>query len=132
MVIKPIAFLTLPSPSSLLKLPFCFHSKRKTCLFRGTFLEKDKRPVTLGAGALSLKNGGAWRTEGSIALKVTMATVRAPTTRHRHTKKFSGILTEPHTYLKRGWAREGAEIQQPLKPLFKNDQPSKASTCKCP
>ena len=39
--------------------------------------------MSLGSGALNVK--GPVAQKGSIALRVTMASKRAPTTRHRHT-----------------------------------------------
>ena len=57
--------------------------------------------MSLGAGALKVE--GPIARKGSLALEVTMATKRAPTTQQRHTEeKFSGILTTTHTYLSRG------------------------------
>ena len=40
--------------------------------------------MSLGAGALKVE--GPIARKGSIALEITMATKRAPTTRHRHTE----------------------------------------------
>ena len=52
--------------------------------------------MSLGAGAFKVE--GPIAQKGSLALEVTMATKRAPTTQHRHTdEKFSGILTTTHT-----------------------------------
>ena len=48
--------------------------------------------MSLGAGALNVKRPVAQK--GSIALEETMATKRAPTTRHRHTEPYLPI---------RGW-----------------------------
>ena len=57
--------------------------------------------MSLGAGASKVE--GPIAQKESLALEVTMATKRAPTTQHRHTEeKFSGILTTTHTYLSRG------------------------------
>ena len=41
--------------------------------------------MSLGAGALKVE--GPIAQNGSVALEVTMATKRAPTTRHRHTER---------------------------------------------
>ena len=69
--------------------------------------------MSLGAGASKVE--GPIAQKGSLALEVTMATKRAPTTQHRHTEeKFSGILTTTHTYLSRGreeW-RQNRQISQ--------------------
>ena len=63
--------------------------------------------INLGAGALKVE--GPIAQKGSLALEVTMATKRVPTTQHRHTEeKFSGILTTTHTYLFRG-GRSGSK-----------------------
>ena len=69
------------------------------------FLLIDK--MSLGAGAWKVE--GPIAQKGSLALGVTMATKRAPTTQHHHTEeKFNGILTTTHTYLSRGrWGGGG-------------------------
>ena len=58
-----------------------------------------------------------------------MATMGAPTTQHRHTKRFGGILTTTHTYLSMG----GGELEQKLADVLSReftmipkDQQSKA------
>ena len=56
--------------------------------------------MRLGVGALKVE--GPIAQKGNIALEVTMATKRAPTSRHRPLKEFSGILTTTHTYLSGG------------------------------
>jgi len=57
--------------------------------------------MSLGAGALNVK--GPVAQKGSIALGVTMATKRAPTTRHRHTERVQWNNYH-HPYLPiRGW-----------------------------
>ena len=45
--------------------------------------------MSLGAGALKVK--GLIARKGSLALKVTMATKRAPATQHRHTANPAAI-----------------------------------------
>lgn len=71
--------------------------------------------MSLGAGCF--KGGRAWRTEGGV---VTMATMQVLTTQYHHTENFSGILTDPQNLPDMRVGREGAEIQQPLKPLKAN------------
>ena len=66
--------------------------------------------MSLGVGASKVE--GPIAQKGSLALEVTMATKRAPTTQHRHTEeKFSGILTTTHTYLSRGREEWGQNRQ---------------------
>ena len=50
-------------------------------------------------GVRALKVEGPIAQKGSSAFQVTMAAKRAPTSRHRSLKEFSGILTTTHTYL---------------------------------
>ena len=56
--------------------------------------------MRLGVGALKVE--GPIAQKGSSAFQVTMAIKRAPTSRHRSLKEFSGILTTTHTYLSGG------------------------------
>ena len=76
--------------------------------------------------------------KGGLALELTMATKRAPTTQHRHTEEqFSGILTTTHTYLSRG-REEWEQKRQILQSVTNNDpqrsqskaKHSKAEICK--
>ena len=76
--------------------------------------------MSLGAGASKVE--GPIAQKGSLALEVTMATKRAPTTQHRHTEeKFSGILTTTHTYLISRGREEWGQNRQISQSVTSND-----------
>ena len=80
--------------------------------------------MSLGAGALRVE--GPIAQNGSIALEVTMATKRAPTTRHRHTERVQWN-TYHNPYLPiQGW-EEWEKNQQISQAVNSNDQQAKQS-----
>ena len=82
--------------------------------------------MRLGVGALKVE--GPIAQKGSSAFQVTMATKRAPTSRHRSLKEFSGILTTTDTYLS-GGGMSGSNTSRYHKlwiAMIRKDQQSKA------
>ena len=83
------------------QIAFAFNTKIRSTFAKKNIPVKLIDKMSLGAGALKVE--GPTAQKGSLALEVTMATKRAPTTQHRHTEEnFSGILTTTHIYLSRG------------------------------
>jgi len=69
--------------------------------------------MSLGAGALKLVEPG-----NTLAQEVSMATLRAATTKHHHTEPLSGVLTCTNQYLpspneeREGWAGQKIASEQ--------------------
>ena len=87
--------------------------------------------MSLGAGALQVEGPG--REEGSIAMKVTMETMRAPTTWHRHTECSVEYLPDPiltNDFGRRRGSTKPTATVNLASEMIRNHQPCKASDAK--
>ena len=81
--------------------------------------------MRLGVGALKVE--GLIAQKGSIALEVTMATKRAPTTRHRHTERVQWNTYGYHNPYLPIWGWEEWEQNQQISQAVNSSDPQRSA-----